>query len=250
MNKQISEEIGFVFIHGAGLESLVWNKVVEDFKHPCLLANYPGRKGSLDSRSDLTLEDYVAHIKQQVDNWGTHHIVLVAHSLGGVLALKLASLLSDRLAGIVAVGAAIPRNGGSFLSALPFPQRLLLPVILRAAGTKPPASSMRTGLCSDLSPEQAAGIIEGFIPEAVRVYTDRINVPIPSVPKLYVSLSKDKEFSPSLQDKMISNFTPQTVRNLETGHLPMISDPEGLKSILEEFLMEQLRERDSIVLHS
>lgn len=57
MNKQSSEKIGFVFIHGAGLEGLVWSKVVEGFDHPCLLAEFPQRKSSLDSRSGLSLED-------------------------------------------------------------------------------------------------------------------------------------------------------------------------------------------------
>lgn len=241
MNKQSSEKIGFVFIHGAGLEGLVWSKVVEGFDHPCLLAEFPQRKSSLDSRSGLSLGDYVTHMKRQVDDWGIRKIVIVAHSLGGVLALELASLMTDRLAGIVAIGAAIPKNGGSFLSALPFPQRILMSVILRAAGTKPPDSSIRTGLCNDLSPDQAAEVIKGFIPEAVRVYTDRINVPVPDIPKLYVKLNKDKEFSPSLQDKMISNFAPQSVCSLNTGHLPMISNPEGLRSILLEFVTEELR---------
>ncbi|WP_435923104.1 alpha/beta fold hydrolase [Paenibacillus sp. DYY-L-2] len=241
MNKQSSEKIGFVFVHGAGLKGQIWSNVVEGFDYPCLLAEFPQREGSFDARSGLSLEDYVTYLKRQIDEWGTHKIVIVAHSLGGVLAPRLASLLSDRLAGVIAVGAAIPKNGGSFLSALPFPQRLLMSLIMRAAGTKPPESSLRTGLCNDLSPDQTAEIIKGFTPEAVRVYTDRIDVPVPDVPKLYVKLNKDQEFSQTLQEKMIANFAPQTVRSLDTGHLPMISNPEGLKSILEEFAAEKLR---------
>lgn len=241
MNKHSQEKVGFVFVNGAGLEGLVWSKVVEEFEHPYILAEYPQRKGSVESRSGLSLEDYVTHMKKQVDGWGTHKIVIVAHSLGGVLALKLASLLTDRLAGIVAVGAAIPKRGGSFLSVLPFPQRVIMSVILRTAGTKPPESSIRLGLCSDLLTDQAAEIVGGFIPESRRVYTDRINVPVPDVPKLFVKLTKDKEFSSSLQDKMISNFAPQAVRSLDTGHLPMISYPEGLRSILVDFVANELR---------
>ncbi|KRF03141.1 alpha/beta hydrolase [Paenibacillus sp. Soil766] len=242
MVKQSAQKIGFVFINGAGLEGLVWSKVVEGFEHPCLLAEFPQRKGSFDSRSDLSLEDYVTQMKRQVDEWGTHHnIVIVAHSLGGVFALRLASLIQDRLAGIVAVGAAIPKRGGSFISILPVAQRILMSVILRTLGTKPPESSIRSGLCNDLLPDQATDIVNGFIPEAVRIYTDRINAPVPNVPKLYVKLNKDKELSPSLQDKMISTFAPQSVRNLNTGHLPMISNPEGLRTILLDFVTKELR---------
>lgn len=240
MLEHSQEEIGFVFVNGAGLEGVIWSKVVEEFNHPCLLVEYPMRKSTFDSRSGLSLEDYVAHIKRQVDAWGTRRFVIVAHSLGGVLAQRLAAELPDRLAGIVAVGAIIPKNGGSFVSIFPLPQKLIMSVILRTLGTKPPESALRKGLCSDLSPDQTTEIVQGFTPEAVRVYTDRINVAVPDVPKLYVKLTNDKELSPSLQDQMISNFSPQSVQNLDTGHLPMISNPEGLRSILEKFLVEEL----------
>lgn len=243
MQQHFHEEIGFVFIHGASLEGQVWSKVVEGFEHPYLLVEFPLRKSSFDSRSGLSLEDYVTHMKKQVEDWGIRRFVIVAHSLGGVFASRLASEWTDRLVGIVAVGAAIPKNGGSFLSILPFPQKQLMSVILRLSGTTPPESAIRKGLCSDLSPAQATEVVSGFIPEAVRVYTDRIHVSVPDVPKLYVKLTQDKELSPSLQDKMIANFSPQSVQVLETGHLPMLSHPEGLRSILVNFLSEELKQR-------
>jgi hypothetical protein len=65
-------------------------------------------------------------------------------------------------------------------------------------GTKPPDSAIRAGLCNDLSPEQALEIVRGFVPESIRVYTDRVDVSTPAVPKLYVKLTKDKELGPSL----------------------------------------------------
>lgn len=234
------DETGFVFIHGAGLNGSVWRSVVEGFRHPYLVAEYPMRAGGLDARSRLTLDDYVQYMKKQIDDWGTRKVVMVAHSLGGVLAHRLASLMPHRLAGIIAVGAVIPKNGGSFLSAMPFPQKLILSLILRTAGTKPPEAAIRKGLCNDLPPDQADEIVNGFTPESVRVYTDRIHAAMPAVPKLYVKLTHDNELGPSLQNKMISNFAPQAVQSLETGHLPMISNPAGLRSILEHFSSEYL----------
>ncbi|KIL39969.1 alpha/beta hydrolase [Gordoniibacillus kamchatkensis] len=238
MKQRTPEKIGLVFIHGAGLEGRIWSKVATGLDHPVLLAELPQRKGDDETRKGLSLADYVNGIKRQVDEWGIRKFMIVAHSLGGVLALGLASELKGRVAGIAAIGAVIPENGGSFVSAMPFPKRIVLPAILRKMGTKPPAAAIRAGLCNDLPADQAAEIVRGFIPEAVRVYTDRIGVSVPNVPKLYVKLTKDKELAPSLQNKMISNFSPQSVRSLETGHLPMLSDPDGLRSILEDFLAD------------
>ncbi|XOK62165.1 alpha/beta fold hydrolase [Paenibacillus elgii] len=231
------EKIGFVFLSGAGLDNRIWSKVVDGLDYPHLMAAYPRRKDSMESRKKLSLDDYVTYVKRQVDEWGPQRFVIVAHSLGGVIGLRLASEWNDRLAGYISVGAAIPKNGDSFLSVLPFPQRMLISTILRIIGTKPPESAIRAGLCGDLSAEQTTEIINGFTPEAIRVYTDRIKVSLPTVPTLYVKLTQDKEFSPSLQNKMISNLSPQWVRSLNTGHLPMLSDPDGLRAILEEFMI-------------
>lgn len=230
------EKTGLVFISGAGLNSCVWSEVAKRLDHPYLLVDYPQRNDLLQSRKKLSLDDYVVHLKRQVDEWGSRKFVIVAHSLGGVLGLRLSSEIGGRLSGFVAVGAAIPQNGGSFLSVLPFPKRILLSALLRIIGTKPPESAIRSGLCNDLSAEQAIKIVDGFVPEAVRLYTDRIGVSLPIVPKLYVKLTQDKEFIPSLQERMISNLSPQSVQALNTGHLPMLSDPEGVGAILNDFM--------------
>ena len=45
--------------------------------------------------------------------------------------MELAARLAERVAGFVAIGAAIPKRGGSFVSSLPFPQRIIMPVLLK-----------------------------------------------------------------------------------------------------------------------
>ncbi|WP_169088899.1 alpha/beta fold hydrolase [Paenibacillus sp. PL91] len=240
MNKQelIQQKIGFVFVNGAGMKGEVWSKVADGMSQPSLLVDFPLREGTVEARKELALADYVSHLRKQVNEWGVRRFIIVAHSLGGVLALRLAYEFSDRLAGFVAVGAAIPSKGGSFLSVLPFPKRMLLSAILPKMGTKPPESAIRSGLCNDLTPAQTAEIVSGFIPESLRVYTDRVDAPIPDVPKLYVKLSLDKEFGLSLQNKMVSALSPQFVQSLETGHLPMLSDPDGLRRLLQDFYIQ------------
>lgn len=240
MPKHSHEQTGFVFLNGAGLDSRIWGSMLEGLEFPYLLVESPRRKESLESRKELALTDYVTHAKRQIDAWEIRRFVIVAHSLGGVIALRLASERAKRLAGFVAVGAAIPGNGGSFLSVLPFPKRILLRAIMRTMGTRPPESAIRAGLCSDLTGEQAAEIVQGFTPEAIRLYTDKTGTSVPQVPKLYVKLTRDKEFDPSLQNKMISNLSPEFVRELDTGHLPMLSDPDGLRGILEDFMTARI----------
>ncbi|WJH35612.1 alpha/beta hydrolase [Paenibacillus sp. CC-CFT747] len=214
--------------------------MAKNLSRPCLLADLPHRHEPMEARAGLALEDYAASLREQIRAWPVPRVVLVAHSLGGVVALRAASGLGDRLAGFAAVGAAIPRDGGSFVSALPWPKRLILPAVLKKMGTRPPESAIRSGLCSGLSPEQAAEVVRGFVPEAARAYTDRCEAAVPSVPRLYVKLTKDREFSSSLQERMTRHLQPNRVAELATGHLPMLSDPEGLRRVLEHFIAEEV----------
>ncbi|WP_248924575.1 alpha/beta fold hydrolase [Paenibacillus hamazuiensis] len=236
MKEHTPEQTGFLFINGAGLDSRIWGKVTDRLNSPCKVVEFPYREGSADARKELSLADYAAHLKKQADEWEIPRFILVAHSLGGLFALRLAPELRGRLAGIAAVGAIIPKDGGSFLSAMPFPKRLLLSAVLRKVGTRPPDSAIRSGLCSGLTPEEAEEIVRGFVPEAVRVYTDPVESHVPDIPKLYVRLTGDKELHPPMQNKMIANFSPHVIRDLNTGHLPMISNPAGLSTILAEFV--------------
>ncbi|WP_199621822.1 alpha/beta fold hydrolase [Paenibacillus alkalitolerans] len=224
--------VGVVFIQGAGLKSEIWEQVAAGINAPFLLIDYP------QNRRKLTLQDYASHIKRRLEAWEVEKFIIVAHSLGGVVALKVAGDMPERLAGFAAVGAAIPKQGGSFLSVLPFAQRMLTGVLMRIFGTKPPESAILKGLCSDVTPEQAAEVAGSFVAESIRVYTDRSEATAPNVPKLYVKLANDREMSSSLQDQMISNLAPQHVEALETGHLPMLSRPDELALALNKFLSQ------------
>jgi pimeloyl-ACP methyl ester carboxylesterase len=236
MENPKEEKIGFAFIYGAGFTGEIWSGVAAELEHPYLFVEYPSRKKEDSSREELHLNDYVSYMVDQLQKWKVDSFVLVAHSLGGALALKVAAELPERIAGFAAVGAAIPKNGGSFLSTLPFHKRVVMSAVLKKWGTKPPDSVIRSGLCNDLPENITADVVSDFIPEAVRVYTEKSHASIPAVPRLYILLTKDREFNSSMQKRMIANFSPDSVQQLETGHLPMLSDPKGLRRILLSFL--------------
>ncbi|WP_139279134.1 hypothetical protein [Seinonella peptonophila] len=104
--------------------------------------------------------------------------------------------------------------------------------------TRPPASAIRQSLCHDLTDKQATQIINSFAPESRHLFTDRIDFSIPNVATLYVKLTNDLEFPPLLQDQMIANLAPQSVEQIEAGHLPMLSHSQHLGLILRKFINE------------
>lgn len=228
-------EIGLVFVHGAGLGGWIWEAMAPELDFPHLFTEFPGRDAAASSTEGLGLNDYARHVRDQVDELPVDRLAIVARSLGGVVALKLAEALSDRLAGFAGVGAAIPSDGGSFVSSLPLGKRALTTVLVRLAGTKPPESAIRRGLCSDLDAEQADEVVRRFVPESRAVYFERTHAPVPGVSTMYVRLTEDREFGVPLQRVMAGNLGAGDVREIASGHMPMLSKPDQLARVVNEF---------------
>lgn len=228
-------DCGLVYVHGAGLDSWIWEAVTARLDAPQLPVSFPGRGGRSVARENLSLEAYVDHVRQQVDDWPVERVIVVAHSIGGVVGLELAGERPERVAGFVGVCAAIPNPGGSFVSCYPFHQRIVQRAIIRLLGTKPPDPAIRRSLCSGLSDERTERVVDQFTAESRRLYTDRGDAAIPDVPTLYVKTTNDKELSPSLQDSMTANLRADGVATIAAGHMPMLSDPQAVAEILERF---------------
>lgn len=225
---------GILFLHGAGLSTHIWKDVERSIQYPVLLAEYPHVNGAQSAQNKLTLEDYADHVMQQIATWNVDGVVVVAHSIGGTLALKVAEGLGEKLRGFIAIGAVIPKHGGSYVSALPFPNRMIISAIMRLAGTKPPESAIRKTLCNGLSKEQTDEVVAQSVAESVHLYFDKTNAEIPTVPRLYIRLTQDKELPVSWQNTMAQNLDAE-VQDIDFGHMPMLGKPQDVARVVNAF---------------
>ncbi|MEP3209713.1 MAG: alpha/beta hydrolase [Maribacter sp.] len=232
----MKEELGILFIHGAGLGNYIWNDLKSNLKYSTLMIEFPNRNTGDKTNSKLSFEDYVTKAISNTASFEKQKVIVITHSIGGLIGLRIAEYLKSKTIGFVGIGSAIPDNGKSFVSCLPFPQRLILPLVMQFAGTKPPKSVIEKGLCNDLNPFQVKEVVEKFTAESKRLYTDNSKIKIPNVNKLYVELINDKEFPVSVQKKMAKNLNCKNIVTLESGHLPMLSVPEKLAEILNQFI--------------
>ena len=238
--KASESDIGFVLVHGAGFDVWVWDDVLSLIETPTLAARFPGRDDDQSVPDELRLSDYTDAVIEQIDQWETSRVILVAHSIGGAVCMEVASRIADRVVGFIGVSAVIPEPGESFLSCFPLHQRLIQQALIRFAGTQPPEGIIRDSLCNALTDEQADRVVAEYIPESRYLFTDSVNGNIPAVTRRYIQTSQDQSIKPKLQGKMATSLGTDDIVTLETGHLPMLSRPGELASTLEEF-SNQLR---------
>lgn len=228
-------EIGIVCLHGAGLNSSIWSNFANEIKSKVLAVDFPNRMKSDNANKDLTFVDYVASVSEQIENWDNKDFVIVAHSIGACVALKVAERFKDRIKGFIAIASIIPQNGNSFASTLPFPQNFLTPIMLTVLGTKPPESSTKVALCNDLDTKQTEKIIKEFTPESKKLYTTKIHFSLPQTKRIYIKTTNDK-MSVRLQNKMAENFQADQVLEINSGHLPMLSQGKKLAAFINDFI--------------
>jgi pimeloyl-ACP methyl ester carboxylesterase len=231
------DEIGFVLVPGAGLGTWVWDPLAGELDRPVLPIPIPGRDLTGRKLRRFTLGAAAHGLTDAVRAWtGPERVVVVGHSLAGVLVPALARGLAERVAAVVFVGALAANDGQRALDLMSGQTRFFVHLFgrLRPGGMKPPVSALRKELCNDLDEATTASVVEQFepVPEAPRLYRDRVSWDgVPDVPRLYVRLLRDESVPPPRQQEMATAIGAAIV-TMDTGHLPMLGQPGELARIL------------------
>ena len=217
-------------LSGAGLPTWVWDDVRAALPDSVETV-VAGRPRS----AHASLADYADAAAAEA-TWPT--FAIVAHSSGGVVAAELLARHPARVTGILGVSAVVPNPGRSFVGTMRLPARLMLSIMLRLVGTRPPAKIIRAGLASGLSDATADRIVADFDPESVRLYRDATSVrDLPEI-RAYVHTTEDNELPAAVQRGSAEALRATWTEELWTGHLPMLQDPLAVSQAVERLLAQ------------
>jgi pimeloyl-ACP methyl ester carboxylesterase len=233
----MSNKTTVVFLHGAGTGAWVWERVMNELPLPTIALDVPGRSAG------ATPEGCADALAAELDQRGIDSVILVMHSLAGVLAPGLAARLGTRVKRCIFVAAVIPPSGGSFVDALGFVNRLILRILfkLNPKGLTPSPAMLRTELCNDLSPQDSEQLISRYAPEMPGLYLTPVIKFSPLPNATYIKLLKDQSVSPAQQETMLARLSQPVVRKLESGHMAMLAAPKALADLI----MEEIEGRKS-----
>ncbi len=231
------EKIGFVLVHGAGLGAWVWDRVKTGLNGPVLAVDLPGRGKPYGTLRETKLEDYIQSVIADLRNFPVEKVILVGHSFSGEIILRIATLLPERVAGLVFVAAIVPPSGKSMLSLQPWLQRFVKRLVLTFSSTRPPDSVIRVVACSDLDEKTCADYIARYTAESPHVFFDPVEWKLPAdMPRTYIKTLRDHSVIPLLQERMLERLHPVHTATLDSGHVPMLSKPKELAAILNDAL--------------
>lgn len=219
-----------LFLGGAGLPGWIWDGVRTELE--------PERDTSVGSRPSTN--DYGPHdyAKQVLADSAAAPTTIVAHSIGVAVALAMHELAPERIDGLIAVAGIVPNPGRSFIESLPFPNRIVLRVATRVAGTKPPPSAIRKSLGAGLTDAVTERLVDDFAAEPRSLFLDPVPYRSVPSPRGYIFTESDREISPKLQSRYASNLDSRWTTTLSSGHLPMLERTTELADAIRRFLSD------------
>lgn len=217
-----------VFLHGAGTGPWIWEAVRQSLPHPSVALEVPS------NRERTHPEQCAQELLSHHDFPSQGHVVLVLHSLAGVLETAMARSLGARAIHVVHVASVAPRPARSFASTVGFPASLMLPVLFRfqPRGLLPSPAMLIGQLGNDLPDALRTKLVARHRPEFPGLFLKPVAPSAVDIPRSYIQCTNDRCVSPKLQEKIAARLGAR-LHSMDSGHMPMLSRPSEFVIVLE-----------------
>ena len=227
----------YMLIHGAWHGAWCWKYVIpllEKEGHRVIAPDLPGHGEDKKPIAEITLRAYTDRVCQILDEQ-SDPVILVGHSMGGVVITQAAEYRPEKIKKLVYVTAFLLQNGEFLLQhAEPDTEALVLPNLIMSedqsyATVKEEA--LKEAFYADCSDEDVEFAKARLVPQAAAPFATPVSTTTENfgrVPRAYISCLRDKAISPSIQEKLYKALPCEKVISMDTSHSPFFSVPEEL----------------------
>ena len=238
----------FVLVHGSFHGAWAWQRFIpllEAAGHRAVAPNLPASADDPAPLEEANLAGYADRICQVIDV-EPEPVILVGHSMGGIVVTQAAEARPERVRLLVYICGFLLIDGENLVTFLDESKHLAGDELVlssmtvaedgRSARFDPAAAqAVFYNCCSDADAAWAAGQLR---PQPLAVYDDPVRITearFGSVPRVYVETLQDRAIDPAYQMKMYERTPCREVITYDTDHSPFLSTPEDLAATLIGF---------------
>lgn len=225
----------YILVHGAWLDRRCWDLVTPALRaagHTAIASDLPGHGDDTTPLEGQTLDAYATRILAEVDA-AAQPVILVGHSMGGIVISTVAERRPAKVARLVYLAAYLLKNGET-IQGTQDPDSKVGPAMRPAADWSTVA--LDPALMPDIFFHDApAGLtlaaVKGSKPEATAAFGTPLALTDANwgrVPRAYIRTTLDRAVSVSLQKAMLATTACSPVLELATGHAPFFASPDQL----------------------
>lgn len=232
----------FVLVHGAWMGAFAWDAVrplLEAQGHTVLTPELPAHGADQTPAEQATLDGYAQAVRDAIGD--RSEVVLVGHSLAGVVISSVAEAIPNQIKRLIYVCAYLPRSGESLYQLSQEDPASHIGAYWRQEHPEQysPASVAAEGIVevfgADCSPADQELLVARHRPEPVPPMATPVTLTearYGSVPRSYIATLHDACVSHQLQMIMLSRTPVERQETLETGHSPFFAQPDALTRLL------------------
>ncbi|AYL94311.1 alpha/beta fold hydrolase [Mucilaginibacter celer] len=231
----------FVLVHGAWMAPYAWENVTKSLKKAgakVIVVELPGHGSDTTAPQNLSLDVYKNKVAEAV-NSAEGKVILVGHSLAGMIISVVAEANPDKIEKLIYVGAYLPANGQSLLAIASTDAKSLLGPSLIPSADKLTLDVKHENIinifCADSSPATQALVMKNYKPEPAIPFTNSAVLTADNfgkVKKAYIHTLQDHVISIDVQKQMVSANGLSETYSLDSSHTPFLSMPDKLTGLL------------------
>jgi pimeloyl-ACP methyl ester carboxylesterase len=229
----------FVLVHGGGHGGWCWRDCANELRRRGHEVYAPTLTGFGD-RSHLSAPDFetfVTDIANVVAFEDLDDVVLVGHSMGGIVIPRVAEAIPDRIALAVWLAAVVTNDGESLLDATPQSEWIARAVTIGPDGTAhtDPELILDANL-HDGAPEQKRFVHDRHLPYPPHALVERGRLTAflaLGIPAAYITATMDRTIEPHVCEKFAARLPGCRRSFVDAGHDCMVSRPHATADALE-----------------
>ncbi|WP_437814966.1 alpha/beta fold hydrolase [Sorangium sp. So ce1078] len=232
----------YVLVHGAFVGGWAWDKVVpllEADGSEVIALDLPAHGEDRTPVASASLEAYADAVVAAIDS-ASRPVVLVGHSMGGIVVSQAAEQRPDKVKTLVYLTAFLMKDGQSLNQEWEDDQgaEIKAYAVPSSDGT---SLSFKEGwaenaFCQDCSPEDIERLESHLREEPAKPFGEPIHVTEErwgSVPRVYIEALKDLAISPAEQKQQYTALPVEKVISIDAGHAPFLTKPNEVADALK-----------------
>jgi pimeloyl-ACP methyl ester carboxylesterase len=233
----------FVLVHGAFQGPYAWYSVKEQLEkagQKVVVVELPGHGQDQTSPSAINMNLYRDKVISEISKI-KGKVILVGHSMGGVIITAVADKIPERIEKLVYLAAFIPANGQALIDYASKDADSQLNPALSPSADHTTVSVAKEKLfsifCQDGAPAIEQVLMSNNRAEPAAPFYDKITLNASvfnSMQKYYIYTVLDKALSYKIQQQMVNVAGITKIYTLNSSHCPHLSVPDKVTSILLE----------------
>jgi pimeloyl-ACP methyl ester carboxylesterase len=230
----------YVLVHGAWQAAYSWKQVkaeLEQRGNKVIAVELPGHGEDGTDPSGIHMENYKAKVVAAIQA-EPGKVVLVGHSMGGMVISITAEAIPAKIERLIYVGAFVPKDKQSLLDVSGSDKESLLGPQLDLQGLFLGVKDV--SLVPKLFADDATDAIKQelsskYRPDPFLPFNDHVTLTdqaFGSVTKSYIRTTKDLAVGMTLQNQMIKDAKITDVHDIASSHCPHLSKPKELTDLL------------------